>query len=162
MYLVFLVHFLTSFIVHDLHLSMCHISYNDDQQRIEIQQRIFFDDLEQSLRISLSNPDFDILDVNHDGLDYNEIFAEYMNSKIEIVIDGKPISLEILSYEIDQDAIVLYLYKEKVKKIKEFQLYSEVLFELFSDQANIISVEVGGKKKSARFLPGTREKSFNF
>lgn len=147
--LYFLV-FLTS-IAHELHLSMCNLTYNEEEQRIEIQQRIFFDDLEKSLQLRLEDPKFDILAPEASNLDYDSLFLAYANDHIDISINSSPVELSILEYEIKDDAIILYLYKATVHSLKAIEIHSHILFEIFEDQDNVLSVNAFGKRKSKKF-----------
>ncbi|WP_235296657.1 DUF6702 family protein [Portibacter marinus] len=136
---------------HDLHLSMCSIVYNEDAQRIEVQQRIFYDDLEKSLQIQMQNEHFNILKPEESTLDYDSLFQEYANRHIDLYVNDKASELELLEYEISNDAIVLYLFKANVKKLKSIDIFSHILFELFDDQDNVISIQANGKKQSQKF-----------
>ncbi|GLR19140.1 hypothetical protein GCM10007940_37560 [Portibacter lacus] len=130
---------------------MSHISYNEEHHRIEIQNRIFYDDLEKSLRISLDNEKFDILKPEESNLDYDSLFQDYNNRNFEIAINDSPIELSLLEYEIKDDAIVMYLFKSDVPKINTLKVFSHILFEIFDDQDNVVSVQVNKKRKSKKF-----------
>ncbi len=140
---------------HDLHLSMCNLEYNEEGQRIELQQRIFFDDLENMLKLRLENDSFDILHPESSSISYDSLFTVYLNENIDFSVDGNKISMSLLEYEINDQAIVFYLYALKVKKFSDISFHSHILFDLFEDQTNVVSIKWGNKKKSGRFRIGS-------
>ena len=134
---------------------MSTITYNDAQDRIEVQQRIFYDDLERSFRNKLDDEKFDIINPNS-KITLDSILTDYINSSIDFVIDNKNITLALLEYEFTEDAIVIYSYASDVRFPKKVSLHSSLLFELFDDQTNVVSVNIGGKKKSGKFSFGSK------
>ena len=152
---------ISSFFPHELHLSMCDISYNQDYQRIEIQQRIFYDDLELNLRNELNDQRFDILEP-FPKYDLDSLYTSYLNNRITLGINGQDKKLELLDYEMDDEAYVFYLYIDKVSEIKTMSIFSTIFFELFDDQANIVSIRVNNTKKSGRFLFGSKPLSLKY
>ena len=140
---------------------MCDISYNQEYERLEIQQRIFYDDLELNLRNELNDQRFDILEP-FPKYDLDSLYTEYLNNRISLGINGVNKKLELLDYEIDDEAYVFYLYIDKVSEIKTMSIFSKIFFELFDDQANIVSVRVQDTKKSGRFLFGSKPLALNY
>ncbi len=141
---------------HDLHLSIGNISYNSDQHRMEIEQRIFFDDLETSFKSQLQDKNFNILSPNSSNYDYDSLFISYLNKNIQITLENKPIKLSLLEYEADDEAFVFFLYAENIPSINTINLYSSILFEMFEGQTNIVSVKINGIKKSEKFRKGSK------
>jgi hypothetical protein len=127
------------------------MTFNEDAKRVEVQQRIFYDDLEKALQFRLDDPKFDILNPSESVLSYDSLFLAYMNDHINININDKEIELSLLEYEISDDAVVLYLFKSNVKKVEKVEILSHILFEIFSDQDNVISINAYGKRKSQKF-----------
>lgn len=148
--------------IHDLHLSMCRVDYNSDAKRIEVQQRLFYDDLEQSLQIRLDDASFDILSEDNEKRYMDSLLQVYINDHIDLYINEKSVELDLLEYEIVDDAMVLYLYKNNVRKIKSIDLFSHVLFELFDDQNNVVAITVDDRKRSQRFSPSSKPWSLTY
>ncbi len=138
-------------LAHELHLSMCSITYNEDASRIELEQRIFYDDLEKSLQYQLNDDRFDILKPQESDLNYDSLFQDYMNKHIKFFVNDRSVELELLEYEVDNETVVLYMYKTKIKKLKSINFLSHILFEIYQDQDNIISIQANGQKKSQKF-----------
>ena len=151
MQLIIILFSILGFNAHELHLSMCNISYNEEEQRIEVQQRVYYDDLESSFKVILKNNKFDILKPEDSGVSLDSLILAYTNEKLDLEVNGEEVDLSLLDYEISDDAFVIYLYKSNIKKITSLQIYSHLLFEIFNDQDNVISVMANGKKKSQKF-----------
>jgi hypothetical protein len=130
---------------------MCSMTFNEDAKRLEVQQRVFYDDLEKALRFRLDDPKFDILNPSGSSMNYDSLFMEYINDHIDLNINDKEVELSMLEYEISDDAMVLYMYKSNVKSIEKVEILSHLLFEIFSDQDNVVSINAYQKKKSERF-----------
>lgn len=142
--------------VHDLHLSMCSINFNEEAQRLEIQQRIFYDDLEKALQFRLDDPRFDILNPSESALSYDSLLLAYMNDHIDLNINEKQVELSLLDYEISGDALVLYLFESNLQKIDRIEILSHLLFEIFNDQDNVVSISAYKQKKSQRFSTSSK------
>lgn len=155
MHLIPLFFLLLSSFLHELHLSMSTISYNDAENRVEVQQRMFYDDLEKTLRQQLNNEKFDILNPQS-KVNLDSVLIEYMNANIEFQINSESLELELLEYEFTDDAIVIYCYSNDVSYPEKVRLHSSLLFELFEDQTNVVSIKVGNKKKSGKFSLGSK------
>lgn len=140
-----------SFLLHDLHMSISDVKYNSEYQRLEIQHRIFIDDLENTLKLQIQNPAFNILDKNDKTTNLDSLLTDYLNLKTMILVDGKRINIQLLEYEHNTDAFTFYMYANDIPEFKNFKYSSHILFELFDDQNNIVSININGKKKSGRF-----------
>ena len=151
MQLILLLFALASSDSHELHLSMCNLSYNEEAQRIEVQQRIFYDDLEKSLQFRLEDEKFDILSPEMSTLDYDSLFLAYTNDHFDLIVNGEEIDLSILEYEISDEAVILFLYKANVPSLQTIEVHSYILFEIYDDQDNVLSVNAYGEKKSKKF-----------
>lgn len=153
--------FISNF-AHELHLSMCNITFNEAKNRLEIQQRIFYDDLEKTLQIQLGDEKFDILSPEVSPLNYDSLFHEYIQARVNVEIDDVKIKIDFLEYEVDQDAIVFYLFKENITSVNNLEFHSSILFELFQDQTNIFSFRKGDVRKSGRLTVNSDPISFIF
>lgn len=161
MYKVLFLFLIVPFVSHDLHLSMCNINFNQEYQRIEIEQRIFLDDLEDQLKVNLKDEKFDIINPDP-SLDIDSIFEKYLNKNIELIVDDNRKEIVLLEYALDDAAFVFYMYIEGIKEVNRLSIYSSILFNLYDDQTNIVSVKVEDVKKSARFELGSKEKVLEF
>lgn len=145
---------------HPLHLSVCEITHNPEANSLEITQRIFADDLEDALRnrfgrkVDVYNPaDPEIL---------SEMIGDYVQQNFRISLDGRPIQLNYLGYETEEDAIWVYLEVPKVKNFKKISIRNTVFFEMFDDQLNLMNIKKEGSIRSLKLEPDQEQGSLSY
>lgn len=138
---------LLSFVaIHKYYISVTQIDYLQNKQSVQITTRIFIDDLEKLLRERYDET-ITLASVNEPNT--TDLYIErYLNEKIKIKINNKEASLSFIGKEYDVDLVKCYLEIEGVKKIESFEISNEVLFDLFSDQQNIIKTKINSQQKS--------------
>ncbi|MCW5521138.1 hypothetical protein J1N09_14915 [Aureitalea sp. L0-47] len=137
---------LTSAVDHKFYASITKIEYVKEKQSLQIISKIFVDDLEDALQerydksLSLNTPK---------ETDKEEMFLkEYLNKKIEIAINGNPVTLNYIGREYDIDIVKVYLEVTDVSEIKTLEVSNEILMEMFEEQQNIIHFKSGDKRRS--------------
>lgn len=138
---------LLSFVaIHKYYISVTQIDYLQNKQSVQITTRIFIDDLEKLLRERYDET-ITLASVNEPNT--TDLYIErYLNEKIKIKINNKEANLSFIGKEYDVDIVKCYLEIEGVKKIESFEISNEVLFDLFSDQQNIIKTKINSQQKS--------------
>lgn len=157
--LIFFILFWNFTTVHDLHLSICNLEYNVDENRIEIEQRIFIDDLENAIKKSKGFEKFNVLEGVVEQK-HADLLLEYYNDHFDLAINGKKVDVQLLEYSNNQEAFIFYFYIPDVKRVEEVSLISTILFELFDDQSNVVSLQFMSTKKSENFT--YKSKPMNF
>lgn len=148
--MVFLV-FLYAAVIHPFHLSVTNIYYKEKEKVVQVEQRLFLDDLEAALRDFTGYENFNITEA--DPQIRNEIVSKYLTEKFTITSKGKKLDLAYLGNEIELQENVMWCYfeAEKVKKFEAFSVENSLLVEKFEDQENIIHYTFpSGKKLSER------------
>lgn len=131
---------------HPLHLSSTELNYNLKEGTLEVSCRIFTDDFEDILskkykvKADLSSA------AKHKEMD--QLISKYIATHLQFAGDGKPLSLNYLGFENDNEAIVVYLESSKVKSIVKLETSSTILYDLFDDQTNIFHLTSKGNRKS--------------
>lgn len=140
---------------HPLHVSTTSINYNAKDSQLEITCTIFTDDFEAALakqynaKTDLTKP---ALHAVMDGLVKN-----YMSSHVKIKTGSNPAALSYLGYEIDREAVNVYLEADKVPPFKKAMADISLLHNLYDDQINIVHITENGNRKSAKLeYPETR------
>ncbi len=135
--------------MHPLHVSICDIEYQKDQRSLQISSRMFVDDLELALS-SKTNVDnyFD----NRDRSLIDNDLKVLLKEKLKLKVNGKPLEINYLGYEIENDVLWCYLEATRVKPLKSIDLEYTVLLDTFDDQFNLVHVRYLGTTKSLRFL----------
>ncbi|GAA4108375.1 hypothetical protein GCM10022393_04410 [Aquimarina addita] len=131
---------------HKFYVSVTQIDYNEEQKSLQIISRIFVDDFEatlqdrydSSIKLSSENPNDKI-----DGY-----IEKYLQQKISISVNGKPVVFEYIGKEYDNDLILCYLEVEGVQDLETIEVSNTVLMDAFNEQQNIVHVKKGTQRKS--------------
>ncbi len=139
---------LFSYLNHPFHVSVCDVEFNEEAKSIQLSQRIFLDDFEQTLnekyRVNLVIDD-ELSKVHRDSL-----IEVYLFESLHISVDGKEKKGIYIGNEIEGDAMWCYIEYKGVTKFKSLKIKSIVLIETFEDQANIIHFTYGDYEKSIK------------
>lgn len=134
------------FTLHPFYISLTDMVYNPESERIEIAQKIFWNDLEVALANEYQEP-VDFLNPKQPER-LEEILENYLLEKNKLKMHGKPLSLSYLGYEIEEDAAWFYLESEQVELAKEIFITNELLIDEFPSQQNIVNFYINKKPKS--------------
>jgi hypothetical protein len=85
-----------------------------------------------------------------------------MKSHLQINIDGKAIQLSFVGYEKEDVVIYSYLQADSVASVKQVNVTSSIMHDMFDDQTEIIHVIVNGKRQSTKLDYPATKASFIF
>lgn len=133
---------------HPFHVSVCDVEYNEEAKSIQLSQRIFLDDFEQTLnkkyRTNL------VIDNEFSKVYRDSLIKVYLFESIHLSIDGKRKKGIYIGNEIEDDAMWCFIEFKRINKFKSLKIKSNVLIETFEDQANIIHFIYGDYEKSIK------------
>jgi hypothetical protein len=147
-------------LMHPLHVSVTEINHNETDKTLELSCKLFTDDFERILtqlyktKVDLINPP--------DRPAMEKLVNDFILTHFSVKTDGKPVKLNYLGYEKDNDAIYSYFQADDIKTVKKLEVTSSVMYDLFTDQINLLHVTVGGKRKSYKLDYPQKEAQFNF
>lgn len=145
---------------HKFYVSVTEIEYNEKAGSLQIISRVFTDDFENLLRKRYD--DKIRLGAKNETAGVSEFFEKYLEQKMEIEVDGKPVTLNYLGKEYENDMIIFYIEAEDVPSFKTIDVRNTVLMDLFAEQKNLVHVEYKGKTKSLVLAEGKEEDVLNF
>ena len=143
---------LTSAAVHDFHVSITKIDLNPESKKLEVMIKLFTDDLSEALNQRYGT-NF-MLGTASEPPNANDRLKEYVNGQFAISVNGKPMALNYLGKQQEDDATWIYIESERVGKIKSITVSNPLLTDLFDDQTNLINVKVDGKKEGLTLRKG--------
>lgn len=135
-------------LLHPFYVSITSVDYNEHAHRVEISSRIFYDDLEtalkngRDLKIDLINP------IDKSAID--SLLATYFGYHFKLSVNGKPVSVRYIGYEIDEDVAWCYLEAQDIPQVKQLRIDNHILLDHFPNQSNILHVTVYGKRQSTK------------
>ncbi len=159
--LLFLVFSLSSFTgLHKFYVSVTEIEYNEETRSLQIISRVFIDDLEDLLK-KRYNENVQ-LGKKNETKDVNALVKKYFEQKLKIEVNGKPVQVQFLGKEYENDMLLLYLEAPNVSEFKEIKVKNTVLMDLHEEQKNLIHVEFKNVVKSLILISGKEENVLNF
>lgn len=133
-------------ILHPFYVSLTEIRYNPEVQRIEVSQRIFWDDLELALakkyqvEIDFLNPE--------NPQELEKMLETYLLEMNEIHINNQAIALVYLGHEIEEDTAWFYLEGKVNTDPIRVKLRNSMLIQEFDTQQNIVNFYLKERPKS--------------
>jgi len=87
------------------------------------------------------------------------LVKKYLTSHLQIKANGKLVNMNYIGFEIDHEATNIYLEVEKISNVKNIDVSSSILYDLFDDQMSIVHIVKGNTRKSGKIL--CPDKTFN-
>ncbi|MEJ6793313.1 MAG: peptidase E [Lacinutrix sp.] len=145
---------------HKYYVSITKIEYISEKQSVQIITRVFIDDFEKLLKERYNNSI--VLNTNTKEDQIDNYIASYLLSRIIISINGKESEIKFIGKEYDGDVVQCYLEVENIDKISSFKIENKVLFDMFSDQKNIVRLKINDRTKSFILIPENNKGMLNF
>ena len=152
-----MIHLIFSFLVfiHPIYISSTNVVVSDEI--LEIKIKLFRDDLEDGLR------DFHGFSISIDSLNKIEktksLINQYINDKLTLEINNEKINFFIIDYSLINDVLEVYFIQNFTKKTKDIKINNQLLIEIYSEQSNIMFLDIFGKKYYDNFTASKTEKA---
>jgi len=140
---------------HPLHVSTTDISFNAQDNQVEVILTIFTDDFESALekqfhtKADLTKPDA------HAAMD--ALVKNYVNAHVQLKTGTNALPLNYIGFEINREAVNVYLESAKIAVPKKIDAEVSLLHNLYNDQLNIVHMTIAGNRKSAKLDYPTRK-----
>lgn len=114
---------------------------------MQITMHIFIDDLEKTLEKQGQTKLY--IGTEKEKKEANSLIIKYLQSQFSIKLNNKAIAYDFLGKETsnDKQAIWVYLEVKNVKDVKNIFVENKILTETYSDQKNIVQINVPSKKQ---------------
>ncbi|HEY6063484.1 MAG TPA: DUF6702 family protein [Chitinophagaceae bacterium] len=145
---------------HPFHVSVVEINHNATDKTLEISCKIFTDDFEKVLvqnyktRVDLINPP------NKAAMD--TLVKKYIFSHLFLSADGRPVKLSYIGFERESEAVYGYVQADGIPAVKKIEVTNKLMYDLFTDQINLMHVIVGGNRKSTKLDYPETQATFSF
>jgi hypothetical protein len=141
---------------HPFFISLTEMRFNPQSNKMEIAQKIFWDDLEMALTKEFKEK-VDFLNPKDKAKLENQL-KTYLLKHNRIWVNGKILSLNYLGYEVDDEAAWFYLESSHTELPKSIEVHCSVLLEDQAAQQNIVHVYVRSKSPRSLLLGKGKEK----
>lgn len=133
-------------LIHPFFVSVIDIKHNAKDKTIEISTKIFVDDLEAILKKN-NNKTFDLSNTTLKS-ETNAVVAKYLQSKLQLTINGKPQTIKYIGYEIQKESVWIYAEVEDVTTLKKLSINCSLLYDYQEKQMNIFNIKANGGEKN--------------
>lgn len=146
--------------VHPFHVSVTEINHNSADKTLEVTCKIFTDDFERVLaqnyktKVDLINPP--------DKSKMDSLVKKYVLSHLVIKVNGRPVTMNYLGFEIDHEAAYSYVEIPNIPVVTKLEISNNIMYDLFDDQIGIIHTIVGGNRKSTKLNYPEKEAVFSY
>jgi hypothetical protein len=132
---------------HPFFVSVIEAEYFRKENMVGISCKIFTDDLENSLKKSSGQP-VDI--INGDKNANRQKMMVFFPKHVKVKINNKAYNYEVLGYEIDKDAAFVFLEIKSTGEPKQFEIDTDLLYDLDKSQVNLIHFIKNGERNTQR------------
>ncbi|WP_178983568.1 DUF6702 family protein [Winogradskyella helgolandensis] len=136
---------------HEYYVSVTEIEYAEEQQSLQIISQIFIDDFETLLRKRYDEAI--TLAVEDESETVETYMNRYLSDKLKIIVNGQDVNFKFIGKEYKDDITYCYLEIENVSNIKSIEVTNQILFDVFSNQQNIVRLKLLGKNQSFLQVP---------
>lgn len=137
---------LMSFGLHKFYVGIYQVNYASEKKMLQITTRIFLDDLNDAIKQKYKREMH--LGETAETAEEIALMQKYITEKFTIKVDGKPQPLQFLSKEVENNVMICYFRCTGISKIKSVEISNKILFDLVTEQQNIIQTNINGEKKS--------------
>lgn len=135
--------------IHPFYVSVTEMEYNATDKTLEIACKVFTDDFEKAMTKS-NNTKVDLYKPKDSALIQKQV-ADYLRNHFQLKVDGKPVALEYIGHEIEEQSTWSYFQVNKLNTAPhKVEITSNVFFEMYDKQINIFHVTVNGTRKSTK------------
>ena len=143
-------------LVHPFFISLTEVRYNAGSKKMELAQKIFWDDLEVALSKE-AGVTVDFLKPKDKAKLESQVKA-YLLKHTQVWVNGKPVAMNYLGYEVEEDAAWFYLESTATSAPKTVEVQNTLLIQEFEGQQNIVHVYVNSKSPKSLLLGEGKER----
>ncbi len=143
-------------LLHPFFISLTEVRYNAGSKKMELAQKIFWDDLEVALSKE-AGVTVDFLKPKDKTKLESQVKA-YLLKHTQVWVNGKLVPLNYLGYEVEEDAAWFYLESTATAVPKSVEVQNTLLLRDFEGQQNIVHVYVNSKSPKSLLLGDGKEK----
>lgn len=147
-------------VLHPFYVSITSVDYNEPTQRVEISCRIFYDDLETALKAG-RDLKVDLIKPKDKQLT-DSLLSAYLRDHFRLAVNGKPLSLHYVGYEIEGDVAWCFLEAGNIEAVSNIAITNRILLDQFPKQSNILHVTAHGERKSTKLDNPERSATFQW
>lgn len=131
---------------HPIYMSVTDLKYNAMEKSIQGSVKLFINDAEAALK-KVNAKSIDLIN-STDKEDTKKILDNYLKKRLILKMNKELKSFDVLGYEIEEEAVWIYIEFKKCATPKKIEIENTLLYEHLKTQTNIVHFDVNGKTKS--------------
>jgi len=143
-------------LAHPFFISLTEVRYNAGSKKMELAQKIFWDDLEVALSKE-AGVTVDFLKPKDKAKLESQVKA-YLLKHTQVWVNGKLVPLTYVGYEVEDDAAWFYLESTATNLPKTVEVQNTLLLRDFDGQQNIVHVYLNSKSPKSLLLGEGKER----
>ena len=144
--------------MHPFYLGVIDLKYNKNEKAIQGSVKLFTNDLEATLT-KINRKTVDLINSKKKE-ETSKILFDYLLKHVKLTNNSKLAPLKFIGYEIEQEAVWMYVEFTAINQPKHVNIECTLLYEQLKEQINIINLEVNNSKKVSKIT--NPEKNINF
>jgi len=148
------------FAFHPVHVTLTTIDQVQGADSMKVFFRMYYDDFLRDYK--LYNPDFNLEKISANQSFPAVLANKYFNDKIHIYINNKLLRGNVLNVTILDNEIFLNLLYHSEKDPRKIRIRNEVLIDLYSDQTNMVFININKNEEAMRLTPEHDKESWSF
>lgn len=136
-------------VLHPIHIGILNMEINPKTKQIELEIRLFTDDLEEAVFKSSGKRLYFGTAKQHPAVD--SLLEVFVRKNMLVNNFGQPLKWNWIGYTHVADVTELFLESEEIKMPYLLNIKSKFMFDLFDDQKNILNFKYKDFKKSHLF-----------
>ena len=147
-------------IFHPVHVTLTTITQAEGSDSMKVFFRMYHDDF--LLDYKLYDPDSNLEKTSVNQSLTPDIMNKYFNDKVQIYINNKLLTGKVLTVTIQDYEIFLNLFYRSVKDPQKIKVRNQVLTRLYSDQTNMIFININNNEEALRLTPDHDKETWSF
>ncbi len=145
---------------HPFYVSVLEVNHNREDKSLEISSKVFTEDLEEILRKNYKSS-VDLANKSQEPANAR-LIQDYLSKHLSFLVDGKPVKMNYVGFEIDGESIYTYFELPGVPSLKKLDINNSILHDFKPEQINIMHITVNGSRKSYKLDFPKTQASFSF
>lgn len=120
----------------NFHTSNTNIDYEMENGSLNITSRLYTNGIEKAIGEKTVNK-----------ANFDSKLKNYINNKVILKIDGKPINLSYIGFQANEQTTRVYLKVEKINDINSLDIKFALLMDVYDDQQNFLNLDIKNNRK---------------
>jgi hypothetical protein len=148
------------FMFHPIHVTLTTIDQAQGTDTLKVFFRMYYDDFLTDY--ASYDKKSDLKQIPHAESFPSDMAGRYFNDKVQITINNKVITGHITALNIQENEIFLNMIYRSFKDPKKIKIRNRVLTDLYSDQINMIFLNIVKNEMALRLTPDHDKEAYNF